>query len=74
MKKTKNFKLVIASFLAIAIACGVGFSDRLFKSNAAADLKELSTLKMPQRYQAQQYFQQSIRSILIFRKKVMAHK
>ena len=45
MKKTKNFKLVIASFLAIAIACGVGFSDRLFKSNAAADLKELSTLK-----------------------------
>lgn len=44
MNISKNMKLVIAGILAILVACGIGFSDKIFKSNAAIDLKELSTL------------------------------
>lgn len=49
MNISNKAKVIIAGLLAIIVACGIGFSDNLFKSNAVStslsDLKDISTLK-----------------------------
>ena len=45
MHISKNAKIVIAGLMAVLVACGIGFSDNIFKSNAASELKSLSTLE-----------------------------
>ena len=35
MHISKNAKIVIAGLMAVLVACGIGFSDNIFKSNAA---------------------------------------
>ena len=52
MQISKNAKIVIAAILAILTACGIGFSDNIFKSHAASDLKELSTLSNTEKINA----------------------
>ena len=48
MNISNKAKVIIAGLLAIIVACGIGFSDNLFKSNAVStslsDLKDISTL------------------------------
>lgn len=44
----KKAKLLVAGLLAVAVASGVGMSDNLFKSSAAPDFKELTTLENTQ--------------------------